>query len=220
MKEYPDFKNPAKNIIKEKRDNGKSLYNYLLNECGCVSKYNKIAEYVDYKNEDELLYDEPMKEYSDDPFQDYDMEQDESERWDHFNEFNEGDDVIVFITPRFKTLGKIIKAGDETSLVQYNNDIHDTPNNQLQLINSEEDLEDMPWHIVEPYEKSRDLTETLNEMPKYWVAEKDGKKRFTECSSLNEDTVKGEIQSMEKEGYKMTAFKNEADMQKYLSNSL
>lgn len=176
LKEYPDFKKTAKNIIKEKRDNGKSLYNYLLNECGCASKYNKIAEYVDYKNEDELLYDEPVTEYYDDPFQDYDLETDDSERWDKFD--------------KLEDIPQINWNDEDEGLDQYF------------------DNDGIPVDDID----------SINEMPKYWVAEKEGKKRFTECSSLNEDIVKGEIQNMEKDGYKITAFKNEADMKKYLSN--
>lgn len=162
LKEYPEFQNRAKSIIKSKRDNGKTLYNYLLKECGCGSKYNKIAEYIDYKNEDELLYDDSVNEYYDDPSQDYDYERNEDERWDFdIDEWNDDEELDANF-----------------------------------------------------YDEEKPI---VTEMPKYWVAEKDGRKKYTECSGLNEIKVKEEIEKMEKSGHKVTAFTNEANMQKYLS---
>lgn len=165
LKEYKEYVPPVKNILKTKRDGGKILYNYLLNECGCGSKYNKLAEYMDYKNEDELLYDEPINEYDGDPFQDYDLEHDDSERWDQpIEDIYDGD---MDSYPE-------LEGGD----------------------NSEKD-------DIEP-------------MPKYWVAEKGEKRLYSECSTLSEDIVKETVAGMEKDGYKVTAFKSEAEMKKYL----
>lgn len=165
LKEHKNYINPTKNIIKTKRDKGKDLYEYLLNECGCSSKYNQLAEYIDYIPEDELLFDDDynLQEYDDNPFQDYDLEADDSERWD----FGYEDEDSLPVEP----------------------DV-DSPASQEQ----------------DP-----------NQMPKYWVAEKDGKRMYSECSTLNENIVKEEVQKMEKDGYKVTAFQNEDEMKRYLS---
>lgn len=162
LKEYKEYVPSVKNILKTKRDGGKILYNYLLNECSCGSKYNKLAEYMDYKNEDELLYDGPINEYDDDPFQDYSLEYDDSERWDEPISGIEDDDMDNYP------------------------ELEDGDNDDIEA------------------------------MPQYWVAEKGEKRLYSECSTLSEDIVKETVAGMEKDGYKVTAFKSEAEMKEYL----
>jgi len=180
LKEYPEFQDSAKTIIKTKRDGGKSLYKYLLNECGCASKYDKIAEYVDYKNEDRLLHDAPMHEYYDDPSQDYDLERDESEKYDYFEDPD----------------GEYDEIPDEPVV----------------------GWEDEVWDGYEDDIERVEEAAGISGMPKYWVAEKDGRKKHSDCSLLDESIVKEEIKKIENEGYKVTAFRNKADMDEYLSN--
>lgn len=71
LKSKPSYIKEAKRIIVSKKDNGKSLYEYLIKECGCASRYDDIAEPMGYAPEKDILFNMSEEGYDEDNPYDY-----------------------------------------------------------------------------------------------------------------------------------------------------
>lgn len=179
-----------KKIIRENRDNGKAIYNYLLNECGCASKYEQVRDYMPTYEEEEILFD--LDEDLDNPW--------EQEDWadltgDYTNYPEEYEADLEFP-----------KVGDEMHGGAYDYE-------------KEGDIYDTGFPSIE---HERDYSEAGDDfIPEYWIAEQmfEGvsKRKKAYMRGMSKEEIIGQIEEMEKKGYSLTAFRNEAEMNKYLS---
>lgn len=176
FKENKDHIGKIKKIIKENKDNGKAVYDYLLNECGCSSKYDGVRDYMPTYEEEEILFD---------------LE----EEWDEMNPYatQSLDDFRGELEDDYKE--KFPSMDDEfgnTSLDDYSG-----------------------------YAMSKGIDVEDDFIPEYWIAEQmfEGvsKKKKAHMKGMSEQEIMEQVQMMEKQGYSLTAFRNEAEMNEYLS---
>lgn len=83
LKSKTSYIKEAKRIIVSKKDNGKTLYEYLIKECGCASRYDDIAKPMGYAPEQDILFnmseegydeDNAYAEYGDETMYDYTLD--------------------------------------------------------------------------------------------------------------------------------------------------
>lgn len=184
FKENKDHIGKIKKIIKENKDNGKAVYDYLLNECGCSSKYDGVRDYMPTYEEEEILFD--LEEDFDFPEEDYPTGE---TRYDYTIDRDSYSDEYA-VQDR---LGKV-----------FNPEVDDVEETGFPGIEHEP-----------PYEEDDDF------IPEYWIAEQmfEGvsKKKKAHMKGMSEEEIMEQVQKMEEQGYSLTAFRNEAEMNEYLS---
>ncbi len=182
FKENKEHIKNIKKIIRESRDNGKKTYNYLLHECNCASKYDKLTEYMPY-DEEVMLYD--LDEHS--------MDMDDE---DYHNREHPHDMSIYYDLHPFN-YGIESRQDKNTAKNRY-------------VPGKDSNLDDTGFPTEEPI------------IPEYWVAEQmfegtsDIKKAH--MGNMSEQDILSEVKKMEEQGYNVTAFMTEEEMNDYLNN--
>lgn len=279
FKEEKSHVNQIKKIIKENKDKGRTLYNYLLNECGCSSKYDRVKDYMPYDDEI-ILYDDDitMEEDFDMPQEDdphgesrYDQTIYPHPNYPHAHagsteheipDLNKSDrasldDIINTIDTSMPDMDdeRIYEEDVDNKKKDYKIDIgvYDHSSDRVlgfnyfqknimknPMFNDKEgqmyvqyykDYKGEPEFTVNGKKYSYVWAKYSKELPQpkrkkdfvpeYWVAEQmfEGKRKIKKAhmKGMNEQEVIREVKRMEKEGYSLTAFENEQQMNEYLS---
>lgn len=266
-----------KKIVKENKDRGKTLYNYLLNECGCSSKYDRVRDYMPYDDE-MMLYDDKfaIEEDFDVPQEDdphgesqYDQtlyphanypyphagstehEVQDLNKTDRFSpddfsdmldtgmpdmnderiyEENEEQDykVDIGVYDHSKDLVWGFNYFQKNVL---NNPMFGDKDGQM-YVEYYKDYEGEPKFTVNgkeysyvwaKYKKNLPRPERKKEfVPEYWVAEQmfegNFKRKKAHMKNMSADQIKEQVTKMEEQGYSLTAFRNETEMNEYLNS--